>query len=94
VNLDVSVPEQHMGDVTGALSAKRARINGTDALRGGELVIKAQVPLAEVGDYSNELKALTAGRGRYSIEFSHYDPVPPNVQKHLVESYRPRHEEE
>ena len=76
VNLDVSVPEQHMGDVTGGLSSKRARINGTDSLRGGELVIKAQVPLAEVGDYSNELKALTGGQGRYSIEFSHYDTVP------------------
>jgi elongation factor G len=94
VNLDVSVPEQHMGDVTGGLSAKRARINGTDSLRGGELVIKAQVPLAEVGDYSNELKAQTGGQGRYSIEFSHYDPVPPNVQKQLVESYKPRVEEE
>jgi elongation factor G len=94
VNLDVSVPEQHMGDVTGGLSSKRARINGTDSLRGGELVIKAQVPLAEVGDYSNELKAITGGQGRYSIEFSHYDPVPPNVQKQLVESWKPRHEEE
>jgi elongation factor G len=94
VNLDVSVPEQHMGDVTGGLSSKRARINGTDSLRGGELVIKAQVPLAEVGDYSNELKALTGGQGRYSIEFSHYDPVPPNVQKQLVEAYKPRVEED
>jgi elongation factor G len=94
VNLDVSIPEQHMGDVTGGLSGKRARINGTDSLRGGELVIKAQVPLAEVGDYSNELKALTGGQGRYSIEFSHYDPVPPNVQRQLMEAYKPRHEEE
>jgi elongation factor G len=94
VNLDVSVPEDHMGDVTGGLASKRARINGTDSMRGGELVIKAQVPLAEVGDYSNELKAITGGQGRYSIEFSHYDPVPPNVQKQLMESYKPRHEEE
>jgi elongation factor G len=94
VNLDVSIPEQHMGDVTGGLSSKRARINGTDSLRGGELVIKAQVPLAEVGDYSNELKAITGGRGRYSIEFSHYDPVPPNVQKQLVEAWKPRVEED
>ena len=94
VNLDVSIPEQHMGDITGGLSSKRARINGTDSLRGGELVVKAQVPLAEVGDYSNELKALTGGRGRYSIEFSHYDPVPPNVQKQLVEAWKPRVEED
>jgi len=94
VNLDVSVPDQHMGDVTGGLASKRARINGTDSLRGGELVVKAQVPLAEVGEYASELKALTAGRGRYSIEFSHYEPVPPAVQKQLAEAYRPRVEEE
>jgi elongation factor G len=83
-----------MGDVTGGLSSKRARINGTDSLRGGELVIKAQVPLAEVGDYSNELKSLTGGQGRYGIEFSHYDPVPPNVQRQLIDAYKPRHEED
>ena len=93
-NLDVSVPEQCVGDITGGLAGKRARINGTDSLRGGELVIKAQIPLAEVGDYSSELKAVTGGQGRYSIEFSHYEPVPPNVQKQLTESYRPRAEEE
>jgi elongation factor G len=94
VNLDVTVPEQHMGDVTGGLSSKRARINGTDSQRGGELVIKAQVPLAEVGDFSNELKGMTGGRGRYSIEFSHYDPVPPNVQRQLIEAWKPKHEDD
>lgn len=94
VNLDVSVPDAHMGDVTGGLATKRARINGTDSVRGGEIVVKAQVPLAEIGDYSNELKAITAGRGRYSIEFSHYEAVPPQIQKQLVDAYRPRHEED
>jgi len=94
VNLDVEVPEASVGDITGGLAGKRARINGTDTLRGGELVIKAQVPLAELGDYPNELKAATAGRGRYTIEFSHYEPVPPSVQKQLVEAYKPRVEEE
>jgi elongation factor G len=94
VNLDVTVPDAHMGDVTGGLSSKRARINGTDSGRGGELIIKAQVPLAEIGDYSNELKALTGGQGRYAIEFSHYEAVPPQVQKQLTEAYRPRVEED
>ena len=94
VNLDVEVPDQYMGDVTGRLSSKRARINGTDSARTGELVIKAQVPLAEIGDYSNELKALTGGQGRYSIEFSHYEAVPGQVQRQLVEAFKPRVEEE
>jgi elongation factor G len=94
VNLDVSVPESAVGDITGGLASKRARINGTDSLRGGEMVIKAQVPLAELGDYPNELKAATAGQGRYTIEFSHYEPVPPATQKQLTEAYKPRHEED
>jgi elongation factor G len=94
VDLSVTAPETHMGDITGGLAAKRARINGTDSTRDGEVLIKAQVPLSELKDYAAELKGSTAGRGRYDLEFSHYEPVPPNVQKQLVEAYKPRHEEE
>lgn len=94
VNIDVSVPEHHMGDVTGGLASKRARINGTDSMRGGELVIKAQIPLAELGEYANELKAMTGGQGRYTLEMSHYEPVPPQVQKQLTEAYRPHHDDD
>ena len=94
VNLDVTVPNAHMGDVTGGLAGKRARINGTDSLRGGEIVIKAQVPLAEVTDYQTELKAMTGGQGRYAIEFSHYEAVPAQVQKQLTEAYKPRPDED
>ncbi|MDE2258031.1 MAG: elongation factor G [Xanthomonadaceae bacterium] len=94
VNLEVFVPDAHMGDVTGGLAGKRARISGTDSLRGGEIVIKAQVPLAEVTDYQTELKAMTGGQGRYAIEFSHYDPVPPQVQKQLTEGYKPKVDED
>ena len=72
----------------------RARINGTDSVRGGEIVIKAQVPLAEVTDYQTELKAMTGGQGRYAIEFSHYEPVPPQVQKQLTDAFRPHVEED
>jgi elongation factor G len=94
VNLEVFVPDAYMGDVTGGLASKRARIHGTDSLRGGEIVIKAQVPLAEVSDYQTELKAMTGGQGRYAIEFSHYDPVPAQVQKQLAEAYKPKAEED
>ncbi len=94
VNLDVNVPEQYMGDVTGGLASKRARINGTDALRGGVLVIKAQAPLAEVVDYQTELRSLTGGEGRFAMELSHYDPVPAQIQKQLSDSYRPRPDED
>ena len=94
VNLEVFVPEHNMGDVTGGLSSKRARINGTDSMRGGEIIIKAQVPLAEVSDYQTELKSMTGGQGRYAIEFSHYEPVPAQVQKQLIDAFKPHVEED
>ena len=93
VDLEVSAPEQHMGDISGGLASKRARINGTDTVRG-EIVVKAQVPLSELEGYAAELKSVTAGRGRYSLDFSHYEPVPPQVQQKLVAAYQPRHDED
>ena len=94
VDLEVAVPEQHMGDISGGLAAKRARISGTDAIRGSEIVVKAQVPLSELEGYAAELKSVTAGRGRYSLDFSHYEPVPAQVQQKLAEAWKPRHEED
>ena len=93
VELEVNAPELQVGDITGGLAAKRARINGTD-LRKGEIVVKAQVPLSELDGYPAELKSATAGRGRYSLDFSHYEPVPAAVQQKLVTAYSPRHDEE
>ena len=94
VDLEVNAPEQHMGDISGGLASKRARILGTDSVRGGEIVVKAQVPLSELEGYAAELKSVTAGKGRYRLDFSHYEPVPGNVQQRLVEAYKPRHEED
>ena len=94
VNIEVSVPERHIGDITGALAGKRARISGTDAGQANEILIKAQAPLSELTDYAAELKGITAGRGRYSLDFSHYEPVPVHVQRQLVEAYKPKHEED
>jgi elongation factor G len=94
VDLEVTAPEAHMGDISGGLAGKRARINGTDAVRGGEIVVNAQVPLSELEGYAAELKSITAGRGRYALDFSHYEPVPPQVQQRLVDAYKPGHEED
>ncbi len=93
VNVEVMIPEHSVGDVTGGLAGKRARIMGTAAQRSGELVIKAQAPLAELNDYATELKSMTGGRGRYSLDLSHYEAVPPNVQKQLSEAWKPHAEE-
>jgi elongation factor G len=94
VDLEVAAPEQHMGDISGGLASKRARISGTDAIKGSEIVIRAQVPLSELEGYAAELKSVTAGRGRYSLDFSHYEPVPAQVQQKLAESWRPHAEED
>jgi elongation factor G len=94
VDLTVAAPESHMGDITGQLAAKRARIHGTDAGRDGEIVVRAQVPQSELTDYAAELKGVTAGRGRYELEFSHYEPVPDGVQARLVASYKPHEMED
>ena len=93
-DLEVTAPEQHMGDISGGLSSKRARISGTDSVRGGEIVVKAQVPLSELEGYAAELKSVTAGRGRYALDFSHYEPVPAQVQQKLAEAYKPHHDED
>jgi elongation factor G len=93
VNIEVTLPEHNAGDVSGGLASRRARIMGTAVQRGGELLLKAQAPLAELTDYPAELKSITGGRGRYSLDFSHYEAVPPNVQKQLGEAWKPHGEE-
>ena len=94
VNIEVTVPNQHMGDITGDLSGKRGRIQGTDMLGGDQAVIKAVVPLAEVANYQNQLKSVTGGQGSFTMEFSHYEAVPMNVQQQIVAQYKPKAEED
>lgn len=91
---DIHLPDGHVGDTTGSLSSKRARIHGTDVQDSGELLVKGQVPLAEIADFQTELRSLTGGKGRYAIEFSHYDPVPPAIQRKLLDEYRPHAEDD
>ena len=94
VNVEVTIPEHNLGAVTDGLAGRRARIISTDIQRGGELVLRAQAPLAELTDYSTGLKSITGGRGRYSLDFSHYEAVPPALQKQLCEAWKPHVEEE
>ena len=82
-NLEVVVPGQFMGDITGHLSSKRGRIQGMDQL-GDLQVVKAQIPASEVQNYSAELKAITGGEGFYTLEFSHYDIVPGNIANPVI----------
>jgi elongation factor G len=95
VNIEVNAPEANMGDIAGDISAKRGQISGTDSMQAGTLSIKGQVPLSELSNYQARLKSVTAGQGSFSVELSHYEPVPPNVQKDLaVQHSKTAHAEE
>ena len=94
VNMEITVPEDKVGSITGDLSGKRGRIQGQDFLPGGLAVVKAQAPLAEVMQYQSQLKSVTGGQGSFSMELSHYDPVPPQVQAQIAAAYKPKAEEE
>ena len=84
VKVEITAPEPKMGDIAGDISSKRGQISGTEAVAPGTVAIRAQVPLAELNNYQARLKSVTAGQGSFSVELSHYDPVPPNVQKDLA----------
>jgi elongation factor G len=94
VNIEVTVPAENVGDITGDLASKRGRVQGQDMLAGNFIVIKAQVPLAEVTQYNSQIKSVTGGRGSYSMTLSHYELVPPNVQQQVVAAYSKKRESE
>lgn len=83
VNIEVTTPGDTVGSITGDLSSRRGRVFGTDVMGGGTAVVKASVPLAEMMEYEPALKSMTQGRGSYTMELSHYDPVPARVAKEL-----------
>ena len=90
VSIDVTVSDADMGDVTGNLAGRRARISGTESLSGGQVTVKADMPLSSLSDYHTELKSMTQGQGSYTMEFSHYDPVPHSVQQELEKAHKPK----
>ena len=84
-NIEVTVPEDYMGDIMGDLSSKRGRIRETDN-KGRTSIIRATVPLKELQSYSADLNSMTGGRGSFEIEFSHYEEVPPDLARKIIES--------
>jgi elongation factor G len=90
VRLEITAPAASIGDITGDLATKRARINGNDARPGQRAAVTALVPLAEISEYQSRLKSLTGGTGAYTMALSHYDPVPARKQYELMQAWRPR----
>jgi elongation factor G len=94
VDMEVTIPAENVGDITGDLASKRGRVQGQEVLPGNFAMIRAQVPLSEVTQYNSQLKSVTGGRGSYSMTLSHYELVPPNVQQQIVAQYAKKKEED
>lgn len=91
-NIQVTVPDEYMGDVMGDLNTRRGRVQGMEQ-RGNRTIVRAQVPLAEILRYGTDLRSMTQGRGIYSIEFDHYEPVPSHLTDSIIEQHKQEHEE-
>jgi len=92
-DIEIVIPSAFMGDISSDLNGRRARIMGMDS-DGDAQIIKAQVPLAEMQTYSTQLRSITAGEGSYTMEFSHYAVVPPNVAQTVIAKAKAAKKEE
>ncbi len=92
MNVEVYAPDQYSGDLMGDLSSRRGRISGSET-RGHNVIIKGQVPLAEMLSYATDLTSKTQGRASYSMEFSHYDYVPNELAEKVIAAHKAAHGE-
>lgn len=92
MNVNISVPDEYMGDITGSLNSRRGRVMGMEPGEGAQ-TIKAKVPLEEMYKYVNELKSITAGRGTYTMEYSHDEVVPSNLAQNIIDKAKKAKEE-
>ena len=87
MKVEVTMPEDYMGDVIGDINSRRGRIEGMDDVGGGKIV-RAMVPLSEMFGYSTDLRSRTQGRGNYSMFFEKYEPVPKSVQEKIISEHK------
>lgn len=88
VRVEITGPSAVTGDITGDLATRRGRISGSHSLGSQRTRLSALVPLAEISDYQSRLKSLTGGEGTYTMDLSHYDPVPPRKQQELMTGFK------
>ena len=93
MNLDVVCPDEYMGDIFGDVSSRRGKVLGTEA-KGHRQVIKATVPMVEVLRYAVDLESITAGRGAFTVSFSHYEEVPSNLAEKIIADAKVAEEED
>ena len=94
VNIEIVVPQEHIGDMAGDLSSRRGHVTGTGEKAHGMAIVSGEVPLAEISEYQSRLKSLTGGQGSYAIEFSRYAAVPAHVQQQMASKFELHIEED
>jgi elongation factor G len=94
VDLEITVPGEKLGDITSDLNTRRGRVEGMDSAAGGFQIIRAKAPLAEVMTYARALSSMTGGQGSFTLDFSHYEMVPPNEQAKIVAAAAKARDEE
>jgi elongation factor G len=87
MKVKITVPEGNMGDIMGDMNSRRARIQGMDTDKG-KSVVTAMVPLAEMLRYTTTLRSMTGGRGIFSMEFDHYDPLPTHLTQAVIDAHQ------
>ena len=87
MDVEIAAPQEYSGDIMGDLNSRRGRVQGME-MSGKQQVIKAQVPMAEMLNYQSTLNSITAARGSFHMQFSHYDPVPGQLAQKIVEQSR------
>jgi elongation factor G len=93
MDVEVFIPEEYLGQISGDLNSRRGRVMGMD-VKGKNQVIKAQVPLAQMFTYANDLRSITGGRGSYTMKFSHYEQVPAKIANEIISRYQAEKKEE
>ncbi|MCA9074229.1 MAG: elongation factor G [Planctomycetaceae bacterium] len=94
VDMEIMVPSDKIGDITSDLNTRRGRMEGMDEAPGGFTIVKAKAPLAEVMTYARNLSSMTGGQGSFTLDFSHYEMVPPNEQAKIVAAAKKADEED
>ncbi|MFH1727306.1 MAG: elongation factor G [Pseudomonadota bacterium] len=93
MNMEITVPDENMGDVMGDISSRRGKVAGMEA-KGSNQVIKAVVPMVEILTYVNDLTSMTSGKGSYTMEFSNYEEVPTHLSQKIIDERKASDEEE
>lgn len=94
VTIEVTAPSRYMGDIAGHLSTKRGRVQDSEVQSGDTCFVRAVAPLGELSNYANELKSMTGGAGNFSMDYSHDEQTPPQVQAAVVAAFKPQEEKD